>query len=333
MKKHRILSFISAFVLGIVILSGAIFGPVSAEEDTKKPAVWLQVSPTSTSITLKPGDKYDGEFEVSNIGSEDFVFKVYASPFSVVGENYDHDYVSEKNYNQIHRWVSFDKTEFTLSAEVKNSKTPEKYECPKDKICKVKVTYHINVPEDVPSGSQHAVLFAESSDNDAEPSGSGIKAISRVGMRLSARVPGETNENVEIIDYDLPTIYISFDGLKITATSKIQNSGNVDAEAKYHFVVHPFFGGDPIFQSDKTNLIYPDSEFRHNVIWENTPLLGLFSVTYSITANSVVKDETRIILVMPAWLLIIIIGLLTFLAIWITLKVKKRRQLHSKMQL
>ncbi|MCL1839627.1 hypothetical protein FWF89_01315 [Candidatus Saccharibacteria bacterium] len=313
MKKRKIL-FISAFLLGIVTMSGAIFGPVSAEKNDTKPAVWLQVSPTSRSLSLEPGDTYDGEFTVSNIGSESFSFKVYASPFSVVGENYDHDYSSEKNYNQIHRWVTFDKTEFSLAVDESQV-----------------IIYHVNVPEDVPTGSQHAVLFAESSGNNT--SSNGIKAISRVGMRLIARVSGETNEGVEITDYSLPTLRISFNASQITATSKVKNTGNADAEARYNFEVKPFFGGDPVFSEEKTSLIYPDSEYRHNIAWENTPLLGLFSVTYSVSINKLTQDETRVVLVIPAWLLIILLILLTFLVIWIILKVKKRRKLRSKMQL
>jgi hypothetical protein len=301
-----------------------IFGSVLAEEDSAKPPVWLQVSPVSTApISLAPGAEYNGEFTVSNIGSEDFVFKVYASPFSVVGEDYDHDYSSEKFYNQIHRWVTFEKTEFNLTAAAAPDEAPPEQ----------KVKFHISVPEDVPAGSQHAVLFAESSGSNANINSTGIKAISRVGMRLIAKVDGETHKAVEITQYSLPTIYISFNHSQIAATSKVKNTGNVDANATYHFEVKPFFGGDSVFTDDKTALIYTDSEFRHSIAWEDTPSLGLFSVSYSVTIDDITQDETHVVLVMPAWLLIIILALLTFLVVWITLKVKKRRKLRSKMQL
>jgi len=316
-RKHRIL-FISTLLLGAAVLSGAIFGSVYAERDPTaiKPAVWLQVSPTSRAITLNPGNEYDGEFTVSNIGSEDFVFKVYASPFSVIGEDYEHDYLSEKNYNQIHRWITVAESEFSLP--VGESQI---------------VKYHVSVPENAPGGSQHAVLFAESSGNNAPSSNSsGIKAVSRVGMRLKANISGETQEDTEIIDYSVPALYVSFYGSQVTATSKIKNTGNIDAEAKYSFIINPFFGGDSVFSDDKTSLIYPESEYRHNVVWENTPLLGLFNVTYSVTVGDIVRDDKRVVLVMPAWLLVIILVLLTFLIIWITLTVKKRRGLRSRMQ-
>lgn len=316
MTKRQTLS-IFALILGSVLLSVAIFSPVRAEETpSAKPAIWLQVSPTSSSVALNPGDEYSGEFTVSNIGSEDFVFKVYASPFSVVGENYEHDYLSAKSYNQIHRWITIEQSDFSLPIEGSQI-----------------VKYRVSVPQNAPGGSQHAVLFAESGGNASSSGGSGIKAVSRVGMRLSARIAGQTHEAVEITQFDLPTLHISFGGSQITATSKIKNSGNTDCGVRYHFEVKPFFGGDSVFSpDDKSNLIYPESEYKHSITWENTPRLGLFSVNYSVSADDIVKDETRIVLVVPAWLLIIVFMLLTFLGLWIILKVKKRRRLRSRMQ-
>jgi hypothetical protein len=315
-KKHRII-LISTLLLGIAILSGAVFGSVSAEESpTTKPAVWLQVSPTSRAITLNPSDKYDGEFTVTNIGSEDFIFKVYANPFSVTNESYDHDYLSEKNYNQIHRWITIPESEFSLP--VGESQV---------------VKFHVSVPENAPGGSQHAVIFAESSGNQASSSNSsGIKAISRVGMRLKANITGEIRESIEITEYNIPSLYIFFGGSQITATSKIKNTGNTDGEAKYNFEIKPFFGGDSVFVESKNSLIYPESEYRQTIAWENTPLLGLFTVNYSVAVNDIARAESRVVLVMPVWLLVIVLMLLTFLIIWITLTVKKRRKLRSRMR-
>ena len=336
MKTKKALATI-AFILGTIITLGAITSPIHADADAEKPAVWLQVSPVSRSLTLKPGEAYDGEFTVSNIGSEDFSVKVYASPFSVIGEQYDHDYSSSKNYNQIHRWITFDRPEYTLAVGES-----------------IEVTYHIQVPENVPAGSQHAVLFAESGGNNSDSGG--IQAISRVGVRLSAHISGQTHEEVAITDYSLPTILIYFFGdsqevdkeqtsaqkstaatrirnSQVSATSKVKNSGNVDVRARYRFNITPYFGGDSVYSKDEHALIYPDSEYRHSVAWDNTPRLGLFSVTYNVTAGSAKRDETRVVFVAPAWLLVIVLILLTIFTIWIILKVKKRRQLRSKLQL
>lgn len=313
MKKQAILLTITLVLASIFGLSTTMADLAYAEESETKPAVWLQISPPHKTLTLNPGDNYDGEFTVTNIGSEEFDFKVYASPFSVVGENYDHDYSSEKQYNQIYRWVTFEQETYTLA--VNESQV---------------VTYHIEVPEDVAAGSQHAVLFAESSGSSASGDASGIKAVSRVGMRLAASIPGDTRVAIEINDYQLKRLYLSFNGPKISASSKIKNTGNVDAEAEYSLTVNPFFGGETVYNDSKTQLIYPDSEYKNEMVWEHTPLLGLFSVTYSAVSGEASEEQTRVVFVIPMWLVIIVILLLTLLIVWIILKVKKRRQLRSK---
>lgn len=292
-----------------------VLGTVHAEEVESKPAVWLQISPPHNTLTLNPGDKYDGEFTVTNIGSEDFIFKVYASPFSVVGENYDHDYLSEHNYNQIYRWITFEQDQYSLSVDESQI-----------------VSYHIEVPDDVAAGSQHAVIFAESSGNSTNDSEGGIKAVSRVGMRLSVGVPGETREGSELSDYNVTKLYLSFKAPNVTVSSKIKNTGNTDFEARYHFQVDSFFGGEELHTENKTNLIYPESEYRQEMTWEKTPLLGLFNVTYTVSANGTTEGGTHVVLVMPSWLAIIIIIILTLFIIWIILKLKKRRKLRSKVR-
>lgn len=313
MKKITRLLTVTSLIGAFALV--AISPPAHAEEETEtKPAVWVQVAPTHKTLTLDPGDNYTSEFTVSNIGSEAFSFKAYASPFSVVGEDYRHDYYSDTNYNQIYRWVTFDQSEYSLA--VGESAT---------------VTFHVNVPEDVAGGSQHAVLFAES-EGKSSGATEGITAISRVGMRLAARISGETRDAVEITEYKMPRVHASFEASNVTATSKVKNIGNTDVEARFHFQVDPLFGGEPLHVEDRTHLIYPDSEYRHNVEWENTPLLGLFKVTYNVSAHQEAREGQFLVLVIPTWLIIIFIILLTALIIWIILKVKKRRQLRSRIQ-
>ena len=316
MIKLRKKLLISTLLLSIIAISGTIFHPVYARCEPTDSTPWLEVSPPNRIIALNPGDKYSGEFTVTNIGSEAFSFRVYASPFSVSGETYDHDYVASTDYNQIYRWITFDQAQFDDL-----------------QVCsKQIVKYRINVPTDAPSGSQHAILFAESSTN-APSNDKGIDAIPRIGMRLRARIVGKTRTDVKITEYSFSTLYITFDNAQISATSKVKNAGNTDMEAKYHFQIDPFFGGDSVFLEDRTVWIYPETEYRHNAIWDNTPRLGFFNVTYSVAIGNEIRDEQRIVLVIPSWLLAIILLLLTFLIIWIILKVKKRRRLRSRMKL
>ena len=307
-------TIITVFLSAILAICCLVSGAAHAEEPEVKPPVWLQISPTHKTIELDPGAEYDDEFVVTNIGSEDFDFKVYASPFSVVGEEYNHNYESETKYNQISRWVSFDETEYSLA--VGESQT---------------VKYHINVPADVAGGSQHAVLFAESSGKNNAPS-EGIKAVSRVGIRLAALIHGETRFGAEITEYKTSSLYMSFGGSKITTAAKVKNTGNTDFEARFYLKITPFFSNEAVHVDNKAQLVYPESELKHESVWDNTPLLGLFNIQYTVSASNVVRDEKFVVLVIPIWFVLIVIMLLTFIIVWIIMRVKKRRQLRSKIQ-
>ena len=113
----------------------------------------------------------------------------------------------------------------------------------------------------------------------------------------------------------------------------VKNTGNTDFEASYDVKISPFFGGgDSVFVENKTQLIYPDSELKSETVWEDTPLLGIFNVAYMVSAGDDVRDETFVVLVIPIWFIILVLALLTFIIVWITLKVKKRQQLRSRVK-
>ena len=54
------------------------------EKPAEKPKVQIQISPVKNTVYLKGGDVSDFTFNVSNIGTEPFDFKVYATPYSIV---------------------------------------------------------------------------------------------------------------------------------------------------------------------------------------------------------------------------------------------------------
>ena len=289
---------------------------VHAKDDaTTSPTAWLQISPVSKRAALDPGQEYDDEFTVQNIGSEEFDFKVSAAPYNVESGTYNLNFSDETTYSQIYRWISFEETEYTLAAGEKQV-----------------VKFHISVPEDVAAGGQYATIFAESGGSDSD--GGGIKTVSRVGMVLCAKISGEAREEAQVTAYDLPTFYSSFDAPKLKFNSTVKNSGNTDFEAAYHIEVNHLFGGENVYTKDFTYLILPESERNSETIWENTPLLGFFKVAYSITLpGEASRNETKLVIVIPPWLIVIFIALLTIIIVWITITIKKRRQLRSRLKL
>lgn len=316
MKRSR--RFLNVFVAGLFLMASsfiAISGIAHAAEDSdneKSPV--LQISPTMKRLDLKPGSSETGEMTVRNAGEVEFSFKVYAAPYTVVGDNYEPNFTNETNYTQISRWISFEGEQYTIAPD-------------KEQIIK----YTVNVPEDVPAGGQYATIFAETINEDAAEA-SGIQAVSRVGMIVYASIDGDTRTSAEIIKFELPTFYSAFNVPDVTATARVKNTGNTDFEAIYRIKVEPIIGG-VVYDDEQVQVVLPDTEREAELTWPDTPLLGVFKVSFSVTAGEANQEIVTTVLVMPPWLIVIVLLLLTLLIIWIIIKLKRRGQLKSKFKL
>jgi hypothetical protein len=305
MKKYLISLLVT---VGLVCLSV----PVAFAEDNK-PAVWLQLSPVSQKISMNPGDERDYELIVENIGSEDLHFRVYVAPYNVSGENYDLNFTEETPRTQITRWITFEEEEYDLAVGKKQT-----------------VKYHVSVPEDVPDGGQYATIFAESSGETGQEEGtdsSGIKTVSRIGMIIYASIGGDTREGMSITDFSLPAFY--FAG-KITAATTIKNAGNTDFEAKYYFTVKSFFG-DTLYDMVESHQILPDTERKIEMIWEDTPALGIFNVSYRAEIPSDSRETNHLVLVIPPFIVITVLLIIVLVTVWIIIKVKRARELKARL--
>lgn len=291
-----------------------------AEEasDTTKPAVWLQISPVSNRVSLSKGGKYDYSFTVSNIGSESFSYHVYAAPYSITSEDYAVSFSTETNRTQVSRWIQFYDNEGNLSDtasfKIESGETQS-------------VSYRITVPDDIPDGGQYACIFAESDETEGSVSGSGIKTVSRVGLIVYGRADGDTVDKAEIKDIDVPTFMTSG---KISATSKVENSGNTDFEAVYGLNIKSMFGRQ-LYEKNSSYNILPDTERKVKMEWEETPFMGIFQVHYVVRALDQMEEFTKIVVIMPIFVIVLAIILLTLIIIWIIILIRKRRERKSRL--
>ena len=251
---------------------------------------------------------------VENAGEVEFSFKVYATPYTVIGDSYEPDFNSETNFTQISRWISFDQTQFTIAPGERQT-----------------VNFHIAVPKDVPAGGQYATIFAETLNDNTSPS-EGIQMVARVGLIVYAKVAGETRETAEIINFSLPTFYSAFNVPDITATSRVKNTGNTDLEAIYSFKISSIFN-NAVHEDRRVQIVFPETERQIEIKWDDTPLLGLFKVNFSVVIGDANQEINAVVLVIPPWLIIITLLLLTFLIVWIIIKLKRRGQLRSRFKL
>ena len=325
-KKTNRLRLIGIFAATVFSLGSllSVAPSVGAEEEKasseQKPAVWLQISPVSNKVTLIAGESNEYNFTVSNIGSETFSYHVYAAPYSVNDEEYNVNFSNETNRTQISRWIKFynDKGELTDKAGF-TIKSGEKQT----------INYKITVPNDIPAGGQYATIFAESDETEGELSGSGIKTVSRVGLIVYGRTDGETENAAKITDFNIPTFMTSG---KISAESRVENNGNTDFETVYDFEVSSIFGKQLFVKNNAYNIL-PDTARHVKTEWEETPMMGFYKVHYKVSAlgGEVVEEKTKIVIIMPIWMIIISIILLTFIIIWVIILIRKRKERKSRL--
>ncbi|MBR2659297.1 hypothetical protein IKD60_00880 [Candidatus Saccharibacteria bacterium] len=279
---------------------------------------WIQVSPVSSRVILKPNTALDYSMIVSNIGNSEFKFSTYVAPYSVVDEDYNVSFSNESNRTQLSRWIKFINDDGSLSDTYTGTIPAGE---------KKTVNYRISVPEDVPSGGQYAAIFAQTeADNTAVANTTGITTVSRIGLVVYGRTEGETDEKAEITDFHMDRF---LNKGPVKASALVKNSGNTDFEAKFEYTVSSVFGNELYRKEDAQNVL-PDTSRRRNYEWENTSAMGIFKATFKVTALNEVKEETHLIIIMPIYMIVIGIILLTILTVWIIILIRKRRERKSK---
>ena len=128
------------------------------EKPADKPKVQIQISPVKNTVYLKGGDVSDFTFNVSNIGTDPFDFKVYATPYSVSNEKYELNFSKESSRTQITRWTTFEDASGKYVSDVTYSVQPNETKV---------VKYRVTVPQDVPAGGPDAVSVAAAIPKDA----------------------------------------------------------------------------------------------------------------------------------------------------------------------
>lgn len=308
-------------ILASIGIIATLFTGVASAEDAVKPAVWLQISPVSNRIALESGSQLEYSFNVENIGSEAFSYNVYAAPYSVTDGSYELNFSEETPRTQLSRWVTFKNAEGNYVERATYTIQPGE---------KQPIDYRVTVPADIPEGGQYATIFAESNP-DSTVESSGIKTVSRVGLVLYGRTNGATDEAAEINDLTLATFLTKG---TVKSSVSIKNSGNTDFETRYNLIVKSLFG-KVVYDNtqDRTNIydVLPDTKRDVTIEWKDTPAFGIFHATVTVSALGQTEEISRIILIMPAFVIVIMVLLLTILIIWLTILVRKRKAQKSRL--
>lgn len=319
-KIKRVVAAVALVVASFAGTAALAQTATADDNDNKdeKPAVWLQISPVSSRVTLEAGQSLEYSFSVSNIGSEEFTYSVYAAPYTIKSENYDVNFSEETNRTQISRWIEFKDKDGNWGSTAK-------FTIPSDG--KQTVEYRVVVPEDIPEGGQYAAIFAETEPAAGGGSSSGLKTVSRAGLIVYGRTNGETRDAAEISDFEFQTFLTSG---KVFTGARVTNTGNTDFEAKYSMKIKSLFG-KTIYEKDNSYNVLPDTTRKIRMEWDDTPAFGIFRATARVSASGEVHEENKIVMIIPMFIIIIVIILLTILIVWTIILIKKRNEQKAKL--
>jgi hypothetical protein len=247
--RKSIVSYLAFVVVGFVSMAAALLltaAPVSAIEGG------LTISPTAVDRSVDPGGEFSSEILVANQGQVDYAYKVYATPYSVSGEEYKPYFSPVAGAPDITTWFSFAQTSGNLKTGNQNT-----------------VPFRVKVPAGTPAGGYYATVFVETEDKGAN----GVITRKRVGAIIYLKVSGPVTEKGSVDTWHVP--FMQRDPL--TATLKLANTGSVHYNSKVKVTVSDIFGGPKLVFERQPNVL-PQKVRRMVVEWKDGATFGLFKV-------------------------------------------------------
>lgn len=301
----------------------------------------ITMSPVKTRLELSPGQRFDDTVKIRNDGTQGYDFKVYVSPYSVTDGNYKPVFENESSYTQIARWISFPQDVFHIEPDQS-----------------VEVGYHVDVPDNIPSGGQYAAIFAETLPSDNSSRDSGVVINKRVGMLVYARMDGETIDDGSVIRRQISFWYYfsqpanhvrpdkdsgkedrGYNHRAINTSLSIRNGGNTDFDATASLEVNNFFGGKTLYESKEQQItVLPGTTRDVQLDWKKLvnengqvaesgpPAVGLFWVTQKTSIFGQEETVRKLVLVLPMWIAILLIVLIAAVVTWIVLRIRKKNK-------
>ena len=296
--KHKIKLAVLALVAALLSASRLV-SPASAAT--------FSVSPMYQLISLVPGERYVGNFEIVNPGENtfDFYYSLRVEPFSVDEAN-SPSLEANGDYNRIVEWIELPE--------------PTGVVAPNDHV---EARFIINVPEDAPAGGQYASIVISSDQYRVDNSSVDLREVYETAHILYTDVAGETVRKGSITDVSVPGFMLNG---QITGSANIHNEGNVHSKAKQTMQIFPLFSSEEVFTNEeepKETWIMPERTVFSSVKWNETPSLGIFHVIYNVEYEGVESKVDKIVIVCPLWLLFLILLALVLL-IFRILSVKKK---------
>lgn len=276
-----------------------------AAHSTYAAAGGLTLSPTSVDVEVAPGASYNGQIMVLDQSEADTSYTVYATPYSVTGEEYKPYFSPVKGATDITKWFTFSKTNGSLKVGDQDV-----------------IPFTITVPKGTGAGSYFATVFAETT----EKATTGVVTHKRVGMIVYLRVSGNAIEKGRVEQWSVPL----FQQAPLSATAKIANTGSVHFPAKIKVTISDILG-NPKYSYERSPEILPQKLRAVPVTWPNGSTFGLFKVSGEVTyLGKTEKLPIKFVFIANTLMRLITIVVLLGIVIALVMVGKNRAAAHKK---
>lgn len=266
----------------------------------------ITITPTSIDKEIQPGQTLKGQTQVLNQADSPFDYKVYATAYSVTGEEYDPSFTPTAGATDVASW-------FKLKA-VKNHLEP---------FSTSALDYSITVPANTKPGGYYAVIFAET---ESRVEGTGVTTQKRVGTIAYIRVAGTAVEEGAVSDWSVAWLQAP----NLTQVLRLTNTGSVHYSATIKTTVKDLLGNTKMSYAQKRNVL-PDKVRKVQIEWEKTPALGIFKVDGSVDIfGKTTPLATKYVLVMSSGIRRGLIIIITAAVLLYGAKLLFRRRKASK---
>ena len=305
--------------IGLSVLT--LLAPVLSASSVFADGYALTVSPMSQKMILNPGEVAEGSFKISNPASSthDTYYEIEVEPF-YKNDNNEFVFQAEGDMGEIAKWITFD---VPTSGKLAPNEVKE-------------ITFKVNVPKDAPAGGQYASIATTSKskssdeeDENAATDSTTIKEIRRMAHLVYAEVTGATIKTGEIFDAKVPSFLLSG---KITGSSSVKNTGNVHGTATYKLQVFPLFSSEEIYTNEEnpdTATVLPNRTVYSESSWDETPMVGIFNVVYTVEFEGAKAEVKKMVIVCPVWLLFLIIFIIAAIIIYFVARARRRSKKNA----
>lgn len=269
------------------------------------PTSGLTISPTSVDVTVAPGNSYSGQMFVLNQSEVDTTYKVYATPYSVTGEEYKPYFTPVPGATDITKWFTFGDQGGDLKVGKQDT-----------------IPFTIAVPKGTGAGSYYATVFAETENKGT----SGVVTHKRVGMVVYLRVSGDAVQKGNVADWDVPWLQQQ----PLSAHLKMANSGSVHYKAEVSVTVSDLFGNKK-FTDKRQPEILPQKLRSIPITWQNSATFGFFKVNGEVTyLGKTEKLPSKLVFIASPLMQLVTVGVLLLSVITLVYLGKRRAATHTK---